>query len=171
MNVDMFHIVSDWYCFAILNLAETENFKWDPQLIARRLGLSKLEVHVALERLQRVGLVVREPALPGRPSRLKVSNDFIMSQSGVPSEAIRSYHRQILNKALQSIEMQSLDERDLSGIGLAIDPNDLPSIKKDISEFQEKIAAKYKRGKKSEVYHLEMALFRLTEHVPKGDSK
>ena len=54
---DLFHIVSDWYCFAILNLAECKSFKWNSQYIAQKLTISVHEARLAVERLERAGLV------------------------------------------------------------------------------------------------------------------
>jgi uncharacterized protein (TIGR02147 family) len=166
LTLDMFHIVSDWYCFAILNLADTDDFRSETQWIARRLGISPAEAKVALERLERVGLLERDPATQGRT--LRVARDYVLSPSGVPSEAVRSYHRQILKKASEALELQTVEEREISGVGLAVHPKHIDAIKKEMSEFQDRIVAKYGKGLRKEVYHLEMALFRLTE---KGEKR
>ena len=80
------------------------------------------------------------------------------------SEALRNYHRSILKKALESLDFQSFSEREISGIGLAIDPKDIDAIRKDIQDFQDQMASKYSRVKKrTVVYQLETAFFRLTE--------
>jgi hypothetical protein len=36
----------------------------------------------------------------------------------------------------------------ISGVGFAVDPKNLPSIKKDILEFQDQIISKYSKGKR-----------------------
>ncbi|MCM2277471.1 MAG: DUF4423 domain-containing protein [Oligoflexia bacterium] len=157
LTMDFFRIVSDWYCFAILNLSECTGATLEPAYLARRLGISQAEARIALERLERVGLIER------RQGRLLPAPDYVISPSGIPSEAIRNYHSQILDKAKAALESQALEERDITGLGLAIDPRHLPAIKKELSEFQDRIAAKYSTGRKTEVYQLEIALFRLTE--------
>jgi hypothetical protein len=37
------------------------------------------------------------------------------------------------------------------------------AIKKEIGQFQERLIAKYGKGKKTEVYFLEMVLFKITQ--------
>jgi uncharacterized protein (TIGR02147 family) len=158
LTLDMFRVVSDWYCFAILNLLDCDDFQSDAGWIARRLGISRLETELALERLERVGLVERD-----RRGELRGVKDYVLSPAGIPSEAIRNYHRQILGKAIEALETQGVGEREISGVGLAVDPVQLPALKKEIVEFQDRLVAKYARGRrKTEVYQLESALFRLT---------
>jgi len=158
LTLDVFRVVSDWYCFAILNLADTEGFKFNAHWIAKRLGISPTEAGVALERLERVGLLERTGG------KLHVCEDLVLSPSGIPSEAVRNYHRDILRKASEAIELQAVEDRDFNGIGFAVDPKYLPEMKKDVRDFQRKLIGKYsKRGRCTEVYHLETALFRLSQ--------
>lgn len=164
LNLDLFRIVSEWYCFAILNLAETEGFQWNESWIARRLGISVPEVRGALERLERVGCLER------RQGRLSVVADYVISPGGVPSEAIRNYHKQILSKAIESLETQSVKDRTIEGLGLAVNERDMAAIRREIGEFLDGLIAKYgkpqapgrRRARKTDVAHLSVALFRLT---------
>ncbi|MBI3557121.1 MAG: TIGR02147 family protein [Deltaproteobacteria bacterium] len=163
LTLDMFHVVSDWFCFAILTLADCIDFKWDTTWIARRLAISETEVRIALERLERVGLIER------KGKSFVAVKDYVMTPSGIPSEAIRNYHRTLLSKAIEALELQSVFERDISGISLALDPAQLPALKKEISDFQDRIVQRYSQGKKrGEVYQLEVACFRLTQGEDNG---
>ena len=161
LTVDVFRIVSDWYCPAIVCLAETPGFREDPHWISKRLGISSHEARDALARLERVGLLVRDQ------SRLQVSPDFFMAESGIPSEAVRNFHRQILERAVQSLDTQAMEDRDITGITASIDPEDLPKMKKEIRAFQDHLVTRYsKPGKRKEVYQIESALFRLSRETP-----
>lgn len=157
---DIFNLVSEWYHFAILNLLDCDGFKWDAAWIARRLGLTRMQAQMAMELLLKLKLVEK------RDGKYKGQSQVMATWADIPSAAVRSYHRQILNKAVNALENQSLTEREISGVGFAFDPAHLPKIKKDIGTFQDELLEKYSRGSKTEVYFLEMALFKLTE----GDS-
>lgn len=157
LNLDVFRLISDWPCLTILTLAETKGFRFDSRWIGGRLGISATEAKLALDRLERVGLIQR---INGQ---LQVDSSFVLSPDGVPSEAIRNYHRQMLEKALVSLENDSVSDRDITGISLAMDPADLPAVREEIRKFQDKLVAKYTRGRKTEILHLQTALFRLTE--------
>lgn len=157
MGIDIFQIVSDWYCFAVLNLFDTVDFHWDAQWISHRLGISVHEARVAMERLIRTKLVEQQG------NRWVVKKDEVLTSDGIPSEAIRNYHRQILRKALEALDFQKVQERQITGVGFAVDPRHIPALRKDILQFLDLLVEKYKKGKKTEVYQIEVALFRLTE--------
>lgn len=154
---DIFSIVSNWYCFAILNLVDCHDFKWSITWIASRLNISANQVKDAIEKMTRVGLL----------QKLDIGyatvEDFVLSPDGVPSRAVRNYHHQILDKAKLSLEEQNVDDREISGISLAINSKHLPMIKKDVDNFQREIIEKYCKGRRDEVYQLEFALFKLTK--------
>lgn len=157
ISEDLFRVVADWYCLTIVCLAEIPGFCADPRWIARRLGISVHEAREALERLERVGLLERVGG------SVRVCPDFVWASTDTPSQAIRDYHRQLLEKAIGALESQAPEERDITGICLAIDPRDLPGLRREVEAFQNHLAARYsKTGRKKEVYQLESALFRLT---------
>ncbi len=157
LSEDLFGLISDWYHFAILNLLDCERLEWNAAWISKRLGITQIQAQMAMGLLLRMGLVEK------RGSRVAGKTSHILSNSEIPSAAIRNYHRQILEKAALSLETQSVTERDITGTGFAIDPKALSALKKEISDFQDRIVAKYSKGVKTEVYFLEMALFKLTQ--------
>ena len=157
LTEDTFSLIADWYHFAILNLLDLEGFKWHAGWIAKRLGLTPTQAKMAMDLLLRLGIVKQVNG------RYKGADDFVLSPAGVPSEAVRSYHRQMLTKAIESLELQATSEREITGVGFAVDTKDLPAIKKEISDFQDQLSAKYSKGKRREVYFLEIAWFRLTQ--------
>lgn len=162
INNDQFDVVSEWYHFAILNLVDCKDFEWSFTYIAKKLNIKAFEVKTAIDKMVNVGLIKKIVHKDGRFT-YKVSNEFVLSNDGIPSKAIKNYHRQILNKAIESLEIQHIKERDITGIGLVLDMKDLPAIKKDIAEFQNMMIEKYAKGKKQRVYQLEVALFALSE--------
>ena len=158
LSLELFSLISDWYAFAILNLIECDNFRSNERWIAKRLGISKFEVEVALNRLERLELIQRHRG------KIGATKDYVISPDGIPSEAIRNHHREILKKAAIALDLQGVNEREVSGIGFALDPKYVPEIKKRINDFYDSLIRKYsKSGKRSEVYQCEIAFFRLTE--------
>lgn len=161
LQEDVFALVSEWYHFAILNLIDVEGFKWESSWISSRLGISDLQAKLAMDLLLKLKIVTLSD------DRVVADASHIASSSDIPSQAIRSYHRQILQKASEALETQGIEDREISGIGFAVNPKRIAQLKNDIVAFQDEILEKYSGGKKSEVYFLEMALFKLTQ----GDLK
>ena len=48
LTLDHFSVISEWYHFAILSLAETQDFKSYPAWIAGRLGISQKDAKAAV---------------------------------------------------------------------------------------------------------------------------
>ncbi|PIP91297.1 MAG: hypothetical protein COW01_01435 [Bdellovibrionales bacterium CG12_big_fil_rev_8_21_14_0_65_38_15] len=156
LDDDIFSLISNWYYFAILNLADCDDFKWSATWIGKRLGITPFMAQEAIALLVRVGLIEKTK------NSYKAIDDTVLSPDDIPSAAVRTYHHSVLQKAQDALEMQTIDEREITGLSLAINPKDIKLIKKDIQEFQHLLIDKYCKGKRSEVYHLELALFRLT---------
>ncbi len=161
LDEDRFRLVSDWWCFAILSLLDLEEIKWTSTEIASRFGLTLLQAQSAMDRLERLSLVKKSTG-----DRATATKDLVEHLSEVPSEAIRRYHRSLLEKAIAALDTHNQNERDITGIGFAVDHRDLKAIAREIAEFQDQLLAKYarkRRGRKFDsVYQFETALFRLS---------
>lgn len=162
LQLDAFHVISDWYHYAILELATLPSFKSDIAWIAKRLGISSHEARSAIERLIRLELLEKQKGhyVPTQ-AHLAVGN-------GMPSEAIRKFNQQILAKAAQAVTLQSVDERDISTLTVAIDSSRVPEFKEIIKGFRRRFnqsameMAREPKREPNEVYSLAVQFFRLT---------
>jgi uncharacterized protein (TIGR02147 family) len=158
LTLDSFQVISDWYHFAILELTMVIDFDSDPKWIARRLGISDHVAVAAIDRLKRLDLLTEEKGV------LHATDGFTASPSGVPSDALKKFHRQLLEKALSSIYLQNVDERDLSHMIMAIDHNQVSEAKEEIKKFRRRFDDRFgKAAKKDDVYCLGVTFFRLQE--------
>ena len=153
---DVFRFVADWYYFSILELMGLGAFNEDPQWIASRLGISAEQAREAMQRLERMALIVREDG------RWKPATAYTFSTSGIPSAAVREAHRQVIIKALDAVTKQSVAERDLSAMILAFDSTRIREAMADIKAFRRDFTRKYALSEsKDSVYALAMQFFRL----------
>jgi uncharacterized protein (TIGR02147 family) len=161
LQEDGAQFVSQWYHSAILNLMDCEEFYWDARWISRRLNITVTQAMLAMENLLRWKLVFEGNG------KLVASKEMVVFENGIPSSAVKTYHREMLRKAIDAIDLQSTDEREIVSLGLAFDPREMRSIKQDISEFADRIFAKYgkklKNRKKLTVYQLQLAFFKLSQ--------
>lgn len=156
-----FRVIADWYHFAILQLAETKGFKWSPVYISHRLGISQPVTEKALGALEQSGFIVK------KSNGYQKAEAFIKTED-VPSRAIRTYHHQILSKATEAIEEQSIHERDFSSVMVAIDHTQIPRLKEWIQSFREEFCAEAGKGSgRDEVYTLSLQFFKLSKNKPK----
>jgi uncharacterized protein (TIGR02147 family) len=163
LNMDHYHVVSNWQYFAILSLAETEDFIDSPEWVAQRLNISINVARIALRRLERLALLERDGHGKLAPSgiQFKTSTD-------VANASLRKSHYQNLDLAKVSLDEDSVDARDFSAMTMAINPAKLPEGKKMIREFRRKFSAVMESGEKKEVYRICLQLFPLSR---KGKSK
>lgn len=155
LREDQFHLISDWYHMAILSLAKTKKTQSDPRWIARRLGISIEQASQALLRLERLGIIQTKP-------KLKQISEPIEMVSEIPSEAIRKYHIQNLNLAIEKIEMVEVKKRQFQSISVPINPDKIANFKKLIDNFLSSAHELSRKCEGQEVYNLNVQLFPVT---------
>lgn len=151
-----FKAVADWHHFAILELTRHSDFCSDNEWIGSRLDIPVAIAKAAVERLVSTGLLVWEEG------RLKATGYFFSTQTEVPSEAIKSYHEQILMKAVQAIHLQGIDQREFSAINLLMEPERLAEAKDVIRQFRHSFIERFGSVTRvGNLYCLSIQLFKL----------
>lgn len=159
LSLDAFQTVSDWYHFAILSLAELADFQSEPQWIATRLGIPLVLVEPAIERLIRLEQLERDSA-----GRLRVVTEATFAGSGVPSMALKNFHRQILERAAVALFEQDVHSRDFNSGFVAIPKARVPEAKKLLEEMRTKFWNQITATAPSDsVYCLTMGFFRIDQ--------
>ncbi len=161
LSLDVFLAISEWYHFAILELTYLERFPLTPANIAKKLGISKLDAAAAIERLERLELLEQDAK-----GRYRKVNDNIIASAKAPNEALRKYHRQMLIKAIDSLETQTPKEKIIGSETLAFSKAHLKEANEAIEAcFTKLFNLSRKQGPRDEVYHLGIQFFRLTERA------
>jgi uncharacterized protein (TIGR02147 family) len=159
---DQFAVIADWWHLAILELARTRGFQSCPLWIAQKLGISISQVRDA------VGRLLRMKILKKTGDRLKPANDWLMtSGEDIPSKFIRKFHKDLMQKAFDAIESQSVETRNLSSLVFSIDMSDaqtMRELKKIIVQFNRKVnKLGTTRGQQTQLYCFATQLFSLEE--------
>jgi uncharacterized protein (TIGR02147 family) len=163
LTADQFHVVGDWHYFAILNLIVVRGFRNDPAWIGSRLGLPVSKVEAALERLMRLGMVVKKPdgSLVRATPNYRTTDD-------VANVSLRKSHHQTLELAREALESEPVDRRDFTWLTFPLDSTKLPIAKSMIRRFQDELLAELGRHPEcDEVYRLGIQLFSLTKRTMK----
>lgn len=149
-----FAVVSDWLCFALVELIRVRDFRPDKGWMSRRLGVAPSRIAAALAHLIKLGLIAESGGN-------YIVGEKFYSSGDIPSEAIRKNHHQHLHLASQALERQPFQERDFSGITMAIDPARIPEAKHMIRDFRRQLMEFLEGGDSRRVYRLNMQLFAL----------
>ena len=157
VSLESFQVISDWYHYAILELSTCTAGELTGKTISSRLGISVEEARAAMNRLVRVGL------LQSVGGRWKKSDPFIATPTDRPSRALRNFHAQMIEKAKSALETQTVEERDITGVTLAISADKIEIAKKEIKNFRRKMARLLESDKPTEVYQLNLQFFALSK--------
>jgi uncharacterized protein (TIGR02147 family) len=159
VEVEQFHVISNWIHMAILTLAKIEGAKITAEnvytLVNEKVSLS--ECRQAIERLLDLRL------LEEKDGSLKPTHSWIRTKDDVSNRGAREYHKQVLKLATDAIEEQGPDIREFQSFALTL-PHGKISLAKDlIRKFRNQLVLALESEPGHEVYQCNLQFFRLTE--------
>jgi len=127
---------STWYLPAIRELCASANFREDPAWLASvlRPPIKPTEAKRALELLLELSLLER-----GQDGKLRQKNAVVSTGAQTKNMNIRNYHAQMLQRAIDAIEIVPAKERDISSLTLCLAADGLERIKQRIAAFQREL--------------------------------
>jgi uncharacterized protein (TIGR02147 family) len=135
---ELFAYLSHWYNPAVRELAARADFREDPRWIAAELrpAISVTEAADALKLLLSLGLLVRD----SETGRIVRGEPTLTTEHEVSALGAAAFHRQMLERAGQSIELFSRDKRDLAALTVCVSPKTAALVKERIHQFREALA-------------------------------
>ncbi|HVJ65024.1 MAG TPA: DUF4423 domain-containing protein [Bdellovibrionota bacterium] len=157
IDKEQYSMLVDWYNFAILSLAETQDFQGDPAWIAQRLRIPLATAKQSLSRMQKLNLLIGE-----EPGKIKPSGQSFITTDNVPSELLKTSQHQNLELAKQSLYRDPVEERDFFAMTMAIDPSKIDEAKRRVRVFMDSLCDLMESGERREVYRAQMQIFPLS---------
>lgn len=148
LEAERFKSISEWQHYAILALADVQGNKSAPEWISRRLGISRTLANSSFARLKKFGLIEENSEGGFRQTTAPLS-----TPKDVPSTAVKFYHKQNLQKAMDAIDRMPVNERHLSSTTVAVDNESYLKIVEEIRALRLKIAEICEQGKGSRKVH------------------
>lgn len=168
LSQEMFMIVSEWYHLTILELMKLSDFEPNANWISKRLGVNSNQIKIAIDRLQRVGIL----EIHGNVWVDKTDGFTTHYNPQQTSEAKKRYQKQILEKSMESLERDDYSIRDHSSTTMAINTKDILKAKKEIQAFRKKLCELMESSPRpDEVYQLQVGFFPLTANKNKNLKK
>jgi len=132
---ELFAYLSHWYNPVIRELAARDDFQEEPRWIAAQLRpqVSPAEAAEAMKLLLSLGLLVRDPST-GRIAR---GEPTLTTEHEVRSVGAAAFHRQMLERAAQSIDTVRGPERDLAALTVCVSAETVALVKQRIHQFRE----------------------------------
>lgn len=167
LSVDQFRQIADWHHSAILELVSLEGDRFNATLAAKRLGISKIDAEVAVDRLVRLELLEADD----RGKLNRVHNRLVARSNAMQDQAIRKFFDQTLQKAAAALGNQSPQERVSGYETLPLAAEAIPEAREIVERFfSEMIDLSRRTPRRRDVYHLTLHLFNLTPKNPKNSS-
>lgn len=160
LSLEVAEVISSWEHFAILALLELDGFNALNRNIARRLNLPLGIVIECLNRLRLLGLVKE------KNEAWVLTGQNMATPSNVPNSSLREALRQCMLKAVESLERDPVESRDITGTTMAISQKKLPEARRLIQDFRRNLCAFLEAGPKDSVYRLNVQLFPLSQEKP-----
>jgi uncharacterized protein (TIGR02147 family) len=155
LSIDLFRVIGDWYHYAILMLTFIEGFKNDSNWIAVQLRISPSEAKLAVDRLMNLELLIE------KDGKLIAQEGYSLADKTISTVSLRKHQQQVLEKAIVSLQNDSIDDRSMTSFTMAIDPEKIPEAKKLIERFTNEMSALMEGGRRLQVYQLGVALYPL----------
>lgn len=132
---DLFAYLSHWYNPAIRELAGRADFSEDPRWIASQVRprISPAEAAEAMRLLLSLGLLVRDP----NSGRILRGEPTLTTEHEVRSLGAAAFHRQMIERAGESLETVPAALRDLAALTVCISPGTAARVKERIHQFRE----------------------------------
>lgn len=128
---------SHWYIVAIRELLNVVTFNPTERDGYYRLGsmlrprITRAEARKAVNVLVDLGFIYHD-----KDGTLRLTNQQITTGDEAPGFYMRGIHTQMLNRAIESMDLFPSDERDISGIAMSVSREGLEKIKKAIQSFR-----------------------------------
>jgi uncharacterized protein (TIGR02147 family) len=152
--------LSHWYHPAIRELVARPDFSEDPAWIANTLhpGIRPSDAKKSLSLLLELGLIARSTS--GKLERAEVT---LTTEHEVTAVGAANFHRQMMERAAESISTVPREERDLAALTVCVSAPTAARVKQRIHEFREALADLCDRDTEPErVYQLNLQWFPLS---------
>lgn len=168
LSEQAFAPIASWEYLTVMELFLIPDGPRTTATIAERLGTSHESTQNLLNKMQNHNYVCF------RGGRYELVPCRITTTNSIPAEAIRSFNKKILQKSLLAIDEQSITERDISTLTVAIHHELFPIIQQKITSFRRElnawIEASYETQPPDQVYCLATQFFSLLKSAPKDST-
>ncbi|MGZ3771792.1 MAG: TIGR02147 family protein [Bdellovibrio sp.] len=164
-----FNYFTHWYFIPIREFVKLSEFKEDYQWIAQNLTpkITPAEAEKAVEELLQLGLLERNEI-----GRLAQKSAFVSTANEVSSKVVAQYHREMLKRAAESIDLIPRDKRDISNMTVTVSEEMATKLKEKIQNFRKEIVEMISHDNTpNSVYQLNFQIFPIVFDLSSKEKK
>ncbi len=150
-----------WYYIPVRELVSLVDFQEEPQWIAKKVfpAITTSEATQALHDLETLGLLCRD-----HDGKLRQAQKTVVTGNEVASSSVADYHREMLQKAADSIDTVPRAQREISAACIPVSKATAAKIKTMIQEFRDEILSLAAQDEAPEtIYQVNMQLFPISD--------
>ena len=154
--------ISTPYYYVLREIVKLKDFRFDPSWIKQKMSyaVSETEIQKAFDVLIRIGLLKMDE------DKITQSVDFYESTTDIPSSAMRSFHKDVLQHTIKAIDEVDVKDRHIISDTIVFSESDLPAIKSMLELFRKEVSTNYDKESGDQVYHFNMQLIPVTKRNP-----
>ncbi len=157
----VFNVISNPNHYALLELLKTHNFTFSHEFISHRLNIEQEEVEVIIKNLEELKMIRIENNEISDLTDGFSTHEIDLSKT---SKANKDYQIELLNRSIDTLRYNSIEERSHSAIVFATNKEKIYEAKGIIKKFRQSLCDFLEdTDKKTNVYALQVSLFPLTE--------
>jgi uncharacterized protein (TIGR02147 family) len=164
LTKDQYEVLTNWYPLAIKELSLLPEFKLDYRWISNRLKqkITPKQAKEAVDLLERLNLI----KVDLKKGKIHNTSHTMLTPEVDTSEPISIFHKNAMELGREAIDQQSVEERHLHSLIVALNKKDLPEAFKKISKFTNEMNDHFMKGKPYDViYQLAIQLYRMDADV------
>ncbi len=167
IDIDSFNSIKDWHNLVLQTMVGTPAFKEDYTQLSYILKrkVTPAQIRKGVETLLKVGLLKRN-AKTGELERNEGDHSNETTHD-IPSEAIREHHRGMINRALETIDGESVQDRHLNSLTLKFNQENKAEAKAFILNFVKEFNDKFHDNNSSDIHQLNVQFFGHTHYSEK----
>lgn len=154
---DLYPLLLKWYTVVIRELVGTPDFHEEPAWIVKRLRgkISVQEADLAIRSLLQAKIIERKP-----DGKLGYSvEDSVSTGNDIPSRLIREYHKDMLERAKESLDELGVLAREIRGVTIRMAPDKLEELKQMVRGFMEKVDVEFDGKSGDDIYQMNIQVF------------
>jgi uncharacterized protein (TIGR02147 family) len=143
LRLNELRFYSDWRLVALYTALGSDRYAQKLPVLFDQLEMSSSEGERSLELLMELGLIER------RDSRFYQTSSVLHTGSETHDLNVRSFHRTMIQRALECVDSRSMRERNLSSLTLCLTPSEYRFVIQQIDRLRAEIASRFSESKKA----------------------
>jgi uncharacterized protein (TIGR02147 family) len=166
ISLKEFSTISKWYFLVIKQLISSPLFKEDISYIFLRLKkkITPSQIQFSLETMEELNIIGRD-----HNQKLIVLKKGLITTNDISSAAIIRHHHGMIQRAVESLEEDTVHERQISSLTFSMPKNQLPKAKEKIFKFLREFNEEFSQSGSEEVYQLNLQMFSHTKPYPNSE--